>query len=434
MNFTKKSKFLLNYLNKHKIFYHQKQNNVIKNIITYFYYQILDSYYYSINNPTNRFIKKIISINEIIKPISFNENSFSKLIIEHINNNSKLLINYEFRINERLIKVNFILENDDITQYNHTKFNNYCQIINIILYFLNNYALNKCAKRMTIFIYFTSLEKQFPRQSNNNINSQNIQTKEVLDVININSAFTYSCPKNSEIIIYRSEEWIKVLIHELIHNLGIDFSDLNDNFINSCILKLFKVNSKVNAFEAYTEFWAELINVLFTSFIITHREKINNVKVKTNEIKLLNDFLSTSELLMNYEVTYSLIQLIKVLDYMNLDYSDLINNNLQSQFLRENNYRENTNVLSYYILKCLLIVNYQDFLIWCLNNNFKFITFTKTSLNLNKFCKFLQNNYKSHKFLSIFKKIKYNYYKLKQNYKNNNYFINNLRMSIIELG
>ena len=35
------------------------------------------------------------------------------------------------------------------------------------------------------------------------------------------------CRETSEITIYREEEWIKVLIHELFHNLNLDFSSMD---------------------------------------------------------------------------------------------------------------------------------------------------------------------------------------------------------------
>ena len=75
---------------------------------------------------------------------------------------------------------------------------------------------------MVVFIYSTELTKNLP---NSNI--------DILDQIHVNTAFTYSCIEQSnEIVIFRKEEWLKVLIHESFHNFGLDFSDMNTSECN----------------------------------------------------------------------------------------------------------------------------------------------------------------------------------------------------------
>ena len=66
---------------------------------------------------------------------------------------------------------------------------------------------------------------------------------------------------------------------------------------------------------------------------------------------------------------------------MGLSYSDLYSNSKHSQVLRENLYKENTNVLSYYIIKTVLLNNYQSFLEWCNKNNLSLINVGLTSFN-----------------------------------------------------
>ena len=196
------------------------------------------------------------------------------------------------------------------------------------LYILNIYSSRECANTLTIYFYFTSLEKSLP---NSNIH--------ILDEINVNTAFTTTCPKDSEIVVFRKEEWFKVFIHETFHNFGLDFSAMNNNEINNCILNIFKVESLVNSYEAYTEFWAEIINASFCSF--------HSIKNKND----VNEFLSNTEFYINFERTYSFFQLVKTLDFMGLSYSDMYSKSKHSIILRENLYKENTNVLSYYIIK-----------------------------------------------------------------------------------
>ena len=80
---------------------------------------------------------------------------------------------------------------------------------------------------------------------------------------------------------------------------------------------------------------------------------------------------------------------------MGLTYKDLISNTEHSKTLRENLYKEKTNVLSYYVIKTVLINNYQGFLYWCKNNNSSLLQFTKTLKNQMNYCELIQKNYKS---------------------------------------
>jgi hypothetical protein len=281
------------------------------------------------------------------------------------------------------------------------------------LYVLNQYASKQCVNTLVVYLYFTSLEKNLP--------DSNIL---ILDEINVNTAFTTTCPKDSEIVVFRKEEWFKVFIHETFHNFGLDFSDMNNDFANNCILNIFKVNSQVNLYESYTEFWAEIINASFCSFFSS--------KEKTN----FDDFLSNFEILINFERTFSFFQLVKTLNFMGLTYKDLYSTTEQSHILRENLYKEKTNVLSYYIIKTILINNYQGSLSWCKSNNFSLLQFNKTPSNQKEFCKFIEKNYKTSSMLngivdtqSFLKDIN-----KKRKKPNLNYILSNLRMSICELG
>jgi hypothetical protein len=244
-----------------------------------------------------------------------------------------------------------------------------------------------------------------------------------LDEHNVNTAFTSTCPKESEIIVFRKEEWFKVLIHETIHNFSLDFSIMNNDNVKICILNIFMVNSEVNAYEAYAEFWAEIINTIFCSFY-TIQDKNN-----------INEFLSNCEFFINFEITYSCFQLVKILHFMGLSYNDLYSKTTHSRLLRENLYKEKSNVLSYYVIKTILINNYQGFLYWCQTNNYLLLDFKKTLGNQKEFCRFIEKNYKTNSLLDNINEtnIFYSKFYVKKN-KNLNDILSNLRMSICELG
>ena len=421
MKISKNSKQLMLFFTKNKHINNVKQTKRTENIIIELYQEIKSSYEYlnslkQKGNYYNLSIKKIVSASQISRPKNFNANSFPELVRKHIDELTMSEITYSFSLFGRNIKVHFIVEEDEM-YLKIDIFNKYVDTIVMWLYILNQYASKSCANSLTIFLYFTSLEKKLP---NSNIL--------ILDEIHVNTAFTTTCPSDSEIVVFRKEEWFKVFIHETFHNFALDFSDMNNSHVHECVLNIFKVKSNVNLYESYTEFWAEIMNALFCSFF--------SLKDKSN----VDEFIHYSDFFINFERTYSLFQLVKILNFMGLTYQDLFSNHHSSMILRDNLYKEKTSVLSYYVIKTILMNNYQGFLYWCKKNNFSLLQFNKTIANQNDFCKFIENNYKTtsilnsihetrHFFNQIIKKNK------KSNRKQNLQFIlSNLRMSICELG
>jgi hypothetical protein len=121
---------------------------------------------------------------------------------------------------------------------------------------------------------------------------------------------------------------------------------------------------------------------------------------------------------------------------MGLTYKDLYSNTEHSRVLRENLYKEKTNVLSYYVIKTILINNYQGFLEWCKYHNFSLLQFKKTLANQREICKFIEKNYKTKSMISGVLETQ-RFFNIIQNQKKNinlQYILSNLRMSICELG
>ena len=235
------------------------------------------------------------------------------------------------------------------------------------------------------------------------------------------------------------EEWFKVLIHESMHNFGLDFSDMNNMSCTNKILSMFPVKSEVNLYEAYTEFWARIINVIFCSY--------TNARQKNN----MNELLTNAEFFLNFERIFSFYQMVKVLNFMDIEYRFLIEKTTQSDTIRRALYKEKTNVLAYYIITLILIDSYEDFLLWCKINNDTFLQFKKTDINQKRFCRFIEQRYKSANLLynidcteELLSDIKKMDKKNKTNNKTNNktmnktnmytdFLLNNLRMTLCEL-
>jgi hypothetical protein len=395
-----------------------KKNN--SNFFSQIYNNIIEGFNFiekNKKNKKNNFYKISIE-NNLQNPSDFN--SIPSTIRENIKNNLFNYLSFDFLLFGRKIKIYFIL-NNPITKKIIQKYTNFVFLMTTWLYIISIYSSQKCSQKLDIYIYLSSSLKKLPIDPNIILNQEHA-----------NTAFTRLC---SEIIIYRQEEWFKVFIHETIHNFNLDFSNMNTQKCNQVIKNIFHVNSNVNLYESYTEFWARIINISFISYIHT-----NN----------FNNFTKVFEKLINIEISYSMFQMIKILDYMNLTYDDLIN-------IFQENYKENTNILSYYIITNILIFNYVDFLSWCNNNNNNLYDFKKTNKNLFEFCQFIKNKYNNNKFLENYDKINLFFIKnknknkaiplavgdersdrdhsslLKNNNKKINYLMNNLRMTIYEL-
>jgi hypothetical protein len=417
MKLSDKSRKLMLFFTKNKHINKVNQSRKTETILKKLHNDIMDAYkylmqlkqkdsaYFSFN------IKKLLNASQITKPQNFNSKSFPDIVRKHIDHLSMSELTYTFSLFKRQIKIIFIVEDENVELKLDT-YHKYIDLIIMWLYILNEYASKTCSNTLVVYLYFTSLEKKLP--------SSNIF---ILDEINVNTAFTTSCQKESEIVVFRKEEWFKVFIHETFHNFGLDFSDMNSNEAHECILKIFRVTSDVNLFESYTEFWAEIMNALFCSFF--------SIKDKTS----VKDFLQHSEFFINFERTYSFFQMEKTLQFMGLTYNDLYSNTYHSQMMRVNLYKEKTNVLSYYVIKCILMNNYQNFLTWCTKNNFSLLQFKKTISNQREYCKFIDNNYKVKSMLEGVKETNAFLQSIDKKNKSANYkfILSNLRMSICEL-
>jgi len=359
--------------------------------------------------------KTIKAASQITKPSTMGFASFPSQIQEQITESIMSELHYAFSLFGRKIKIYFILEHK-LSESDTDTYNRYVDSILTWLIFLDRYGGKTCASSsLSLFFYFTSMKKQLPKS--------NI---DVLDKIHVNTAFTQTCQRDAEIIVFRKEEWFKVFIHETFHTFALDFSSMDTTSCDISILKTFEVKSEVNLYEAYSEFWAEILNALFCSFHSLHDKEDSEL------------FLSNCDFFINVERTYSFFQLVKTLDFMKLTYKNLYSKSKQDKELRSAYYKEKTNVLSYYIIKTILINNYQLFLNWCDLHNTNIIQFTKTETNLENLCHFINKQFKTKFMLTnieLTEKCYHDFIKHYSKHKSSiNYLLTNMRMSICELG
>lgn len=282
----------------------------------------------------------------------------------------KYIVRYTFQIGKRDFSIHLAHENKNSAG----TLQKLLKKIFIWFYVANSFApTSECSRRMNIFIYFTSLLKLLPSHG-------------AICQENANSAFTTSCQPETEINVYREEEWFKVLIHETFHAMGFDFSAVDCMESNNTILGMFPVASDVRVFETYSETWAEIINVLFVSYFSSRQNE--------NLDDFIHKILVKTENHLIWERVFSMFQCAKVLNHYKLQYENLYKHTSKDHDLRTQRYKEKTQVLSYYILKCITVFYVNDFLEWCVENNTqKSIVFTTNSRTIGSYCDFFREHY-----------------------------------------
>ena len=249
----------------------------------------------------------------------------------------------------------------------------------IWLFVCSYFASDICSPIIDIYIYMTQHKKKIPEISNIPI-----------DQIHANTAFTSACPHTSnEIYVFREEEWFKVFIHESFHTFGLDFATMDEKETENKMFSIFPLKYDLRFYETYTEMWAEIINVIFIS-VNTY-----SCNEKTISINKLSNIIENH---LHNEQLFSLFQCSKVLHHMGLKYRELyeINGDL---IKRDQRYNEKTHVFSYYVLKCIIMFYYNDFIEWCCIHNNMSIQFTKTQENINSLFEFIKSRYNSSDFL-----------------------------------
>ena len=234
------------------------------------------------------------------------QSNFVPIIIKN-----RLLLN----INIYLVKFKYKKLNSEIFYFikkNETNLISSSEIIKILKIIVILYELSlKKSEKLTIALFFDKNKKNMPKKGK-------------IGVINVNSALCeLSTSKNTygKILIWRKEEYLKVLIHELLHSMNYDYNLINSN-IDNIFKKKIALSNNYNIHEGWTEF----ITILLYYMIYC-----------INSNKKFKDF----EKMIEYQTLYSLKQASMIYKY---------------SFKNEIFY-ENSNVFSYYIIKYCLLVN-----------------------------------------------------------------------------
>ena len=309
-----------------------KINVKYKGILYKLYDIIFNNYCNDIDITYNNNIIKNNTIKEIDSFIKYESNYMSKKISSTIE---------QYKYVHEIISSNIIIyyysKKDKLTKSELKNIKNIIYRIEC----LKKYAGN--TKNLNIAIYPTLFKKTINKLSKKII---------PLNIDNVNSGLTYygNNEKNGTIIIWRLEELYKVLVHELLHSIKADYGLIKNEYIfEEYMKKTYKLNKFIGINESYVETLACIINVIF--FVI--------------EKKLKKDLIIYY---LKIEIYYCTCKAAQILNYYNFNsIIDLINSN-------DKNFDQDSNVFSYYILKTMILYNFDKVYNElnkhnCINNN-----------------------------------------------------------------
>ncbi len=312
---------------------------------------------------------------QIPRPKSFSSRYITPEISQYITNEAKKILTFECQIKARLIRLHFVIfkNNPNILDL----ISHYKVLAHRVYMWLSMISdKSKCIETLNIYIYLTPFEKKIPAAKGDSIGPEHA-----------NTGYTFRCDKENEIVIYRQEEWFKVLMHETMHAFGADFDSHSHANDDQYLKTLFSLPDDVNIklSETYSEIWARIMNVVFQTYFKSP---------PSLESRTLSKFKKNIEFYLHFECVFSLYQCIKILDYMGINYAVLTDGSESSKQIVTSFYRENTNVFAYYVLTSVLLNNYSDFLTWCATHNGAGLNIFKVKATQSEFVNFIKLCYK----------------------------------------
>lgn len=313
---------------------------------------------------------------QVPRPNSLSETYLTREMTDYIKTESKKILTFECTINNRTIRLIFIIfKNNNFERIAYYK--TYAHRVYMWLSMISKKST--CVETLTIYVYLTPFKKQLPANKSESIGP-----------VHANTGYTYRCEKENEIVIYREEEWFKVVLHETMHAFGNDFS--TDEGSSSAIKQLFSLppGISIRMSETYSEIWARIMNVVFQTYF---------KNPPSLESRSALQFKKNVEFYLHLESIFSLYQCIKILDFMGVNYQLLIDDSDHSKKMIRSFYRENTNVFAYYVLTSVLLNNHDAFLSWCVKHNGPGLNMFRVKTTQSEFIELIESCYKKNELL-----------------------------------
>jgi hypothetical protein len=288
---------------------------------------------------------------------------FPAEIQHHILNEQSVAVTYHFKAGERTMTLHFVLFNKHKSGLNMSKLLEHAKRVCALMHLVSLHANRAtCSATLNIFIYMTKFKKLLPDETGN-----------AFDTEHVNTGMAYHCSRDNDIVVYRKEEWFKVLIHESFHAFGLSFieSDMKDGVdaaMQAMLQRTYAISHQVRVYETYCEIWARILNVVFACFSPTS----GGIRSRTRDPIPTIKFAAFAECVMEglqRDAQHALQQCAKIMHHMSIPYAVMMNPTNENRAIVAEKYRENTNVFAYYVMTCALQHSPDVFLVWCYKNN-----------------------------------------------------------------
>jgi hypothetical protein len=294
---------------------------------------------------------------------------FPDEIQRHILNEPGVAITYNFSVGNRKMVLHFVEFNTHTQRSNHNPgFDAHARRVCALMHLVSLHASRSaCSSTLNIYIYMTEFKKRFPTKKG-----------EAIDTEHANTGMSYHCSRNNDIVVYRKEEWFKVLIHESFHAFGLSFIEADmpkgvDRAMQAMLQKTYSISHPVRIYETYCEIWARILNVMFDCFVDDHANPVYGTSNGTsNGTSTSTAFLVFMECVMeglDANARFAQRQCEKLLRYADISHETLTQPSEINRALVDEKYRENTNVFAYYVLTHILLHSPNEFMVWCHRNN-----------------------------------------------------------------
>ena len=239
--------------------------------------------------------------------------------------------NQRVQIERNGIVLNLLIFSDDKIKIGDD-FLNRCFYMDSLLKSVNLNRRNK----INLEVWLSNKKKDLPAKRD----MKYIGPKEV------NSGCNTFSMEGNRVSVWRKEEFPKVLIHELVHSLGLEkHNDYKE--VKEFIYNYFDVgrSNNLNVFECYVELMAEIVNLL-----LLNRSDFNR--------------------LINFELDHCLFQVGKILNYFGYSrWGQFYRKSGWMEQEKTGKYQQRSNVFSYFIFRAMVMYNMDDFINLCFNKN-----------------------------------------------------------------
>jgi hypothetical protein len=282
-----------------------------------------------------------------------------------------------------------------------------------------------------LYVWLSDLKKHKPNSQQHKHQHQHRQiSKKTFRSQHINSGATVHdlLEETVELFIWRKEEIEKVLLHEMIHTLKLDFMGYPDELKQDIITK-FNIPSSIELRlgEAYVETWALLLNTIYVSFTKSKMKIKKQCEIKSSEFFKL----------FAMEMFLTLYQSSKILRHFGYECITGCKVPLQKsenpKEMAQKLFEQETSVFSYYLIKAGILMNLGDFLKFCCKNNKSLLQFVESPVNYEKLHEVFIESAKQNVLLNEMTSLKINLDNKDGNGNGNELLDNTMRMTLYEL-